>query len=365
MRAKDGKAIVPHQVSYLDPISGNRFADRMLIAVTTPSGAGPSTTALSTDELTEEQMPLDERSSPQLPIEQPSTTPYMVFIPTVSSSLPDALGSSNLPQRIPSWNVIEGSSKAPQGLAGWSSIEKGFEKNHPFSVDLPYTLPLGLQVTQDTVSKPSASVATELLKNYMLRPSVLGVLGTQPSSLFDRFSYHQIKATKVAYSLSLLLDEASRCDNEVVWLKHSERESLLVDAREASKVYKSEGERLKKHIRELQAEVNEFKFHTIENQALLKGFNDKVGAMEIEIEDLKKALGTSVERFKRSEEYRSLIKGDTATVLRSFCQRVSADLLEIRDYVVSLFDELSAEEPAKSKEDCDSGSGEDEADEES
>ncbi|GAA0144358.1 hypothetical protein LIER_35915 [Lithospermum erythrorhizon] len=145
LRAKDGKAIVPHQVSYLDAISRNRFVDQMLIAATTPSGVGPSTTALSADESTEEQMPLDQRSSPQLPTptpqEQPSTTPDMVFIPTGSSSLPDALGSSNMPHRVPSWNVIEGSSKAPEGLARRSNIEKGFENNHPFFMDLPYTLP--------------------------------------------------------------------------------------------------------------------------------------------------------------------------------------------------------------------------------
>ncbi|GAA0154542.1 hypothetical protein LIER_12492 [Lithospermum erythrorhizon] len=136
-------------------------------------------------------------------------------------------------------------------------------------------------------------------------------------------------------------------------------------------------ERLKKHIRELQAEVNEFKFHTTESHALLKGFNDKVGAMKIKIDDLKKALDTSVERFKRSEEYHSLLKGDTSTLLRSFCQRVSVDYPSIashfttfvtalgEDYVVSLFDELPEEEPIESEVASESSSSEDEADEES
>ncbi|GAA0154541.1 hypothetical protein LIER_12491 [Lithospermum erythrorhizon] len=101
-----------------------------------------------------------------------------------SSSLPNAPGAPDLPHKVPSWNITEGSSRAPEGLAGWTSREKA-----------------------------------ELLKNYMLRTFVLGVHGTQPSSLFDRFSYHQIKATEVDYALSLRLNKASHRDDEVARLK--------------------------------------------------------------------------------------------------------------------------------------------------
>ncbi|GAA0149047.1 hypothetical protein LIER_08319 [Lithospermum erythrorhizon] len=137
-------------------------------------------------------MPLDERSLPQLPtptpLEQPSSTPDAVFITTGSSSLLDAPGVPDLPHMIPSWNVTDWSSKAPEGLSGWTSREKGFENNHPFFVDLPYTLLSGLQITQDTFP---------LLSSH--------------------FSLSQ--ANEVAYALSLRLNEASHHDDEVARLK--------------------------------------------------------------------------------------------------------------------------------------------------
>ncbi|GAA0144355.1 hypothetical protein LIER_35914 [Lithospermum erythrorhizon] len=158
----------------------------------------------------------------------------------------------------------------------------------------------------------------------MLRPSILGVLGTQPSSIFNHFSYHQIKETEVAYALSLRFKEASRCDDEVARLKAA-----------LSSTEKERDEALSKRD-----ELADLCQRQRLEHALLRGFNDKVGTMEIEIEDLKKALGI-------------------ASHFTTFVTALG------EDYVVSLFDELPEEEPAESEEDSDSGSGEDEADGES
>ncbi|GAA0158801.1 hypothetical protein LIER_15737 [Lithospermum erythrorhizon] len=349
LRAKDGKAVVPNQVSYLEVISGIDSSARCwppnllhLQSLQPPVGG-----------ISDQSMGPEGRSSPLLPTPTPAD-PAAVNLGVLSPEpippyeAPPSLDDIHM---VPSWNFTKESSRASEGLASWADREKGFENNHPFFVDLPYTLPSGLQITKDSVSKPTASLTAEMLKNCMLRPSVLGVLGTQPLNLFDNFSYHQIKATEVAYALSLRLNNSSHRDEE-------ERENLLADAREASEVYKSEGDMLKKHIRELHAEVNEYNLHLTEAQSLVKGFNDKVGVMENQLRDLQKALDNSVERFKWSEEYRVLVKGDTATLLRSFCQRVATDYPSIsshftnfvtslgEDYMVSLFDELPEEEPA-------------------
>ncbi|GAA0157913.1 hypothetical protein LIER_15070 [Lithospermum erythrorhizon] len=158
----------------------------------------PSTVAPNTDESVREQsMAPDERFSPLLPTlslaDRTTINPEVLILPNGSSSFHEAPASPDLLYTVPSWNVTEETSRASEGLASWTSLERGFKNDHPFFVDLPYTLPSRLQITLDTVSTPTASIAAKILKNCMLRPSVLGVLGTQPSSLFVRFSYHQIK----------------------------------------------------------------------------------------------------------------------------------------------------------------------------
>ncbi|GAA0138369.1 hypothetical protein LIER_00127 [Lithospermum erythrorhizon] len=202
-------------------------------------------------------------------------------------------------------------------------------------------------------------------------------------------------------SLSLRLNDSSQCDDEVAHLKdalastekerdealsqineltdlcekqRSDREKLLADARETSEVYKSEGERLKQHIRDLQGQVEDLTFDFTESQDTVRRFTNKCGDMEVKIVDLHRALDNSIEGFKCREEYRILLKGDTATLLRSFCPKVATNYPGIsfhftnfvttlgEDYVVSLFEELLEEEPTDSSE-CDAS--EDEAFDES
>ncbi|GAA0175350.1 hypothetical protein LIER_28539 [Lithospermum erythrorhizon] len=157
----------------------------------------------------------------------------------------------------------------------------------------------------------------------------------------------------------------------------SDRERLLADAREASELYKSEGERLKQQIRDLQTQVRDLQFDLNESRDDVREFTHKCGDMEVRIADLQRALVKSIEGFKKSEEYRILLKGDTATLLMSFCQKVATDFSGIyshftafvtafgEDYVVSLFDELHEEEPVDSDDDSEISSSEDEAGDES
>ncbi|GAA0163187.1 hypothetical protein LIER_39547 [Lithospermum erythrorhizon] len=104
---------------------------------------------------------------------------------------------------------------------------------------------------------------------------------------------------------------------------------------------------------------------------MLKGYYDKVTRKEAQIKELHPVMDTSVERFKLSEEYRTLLKGDTATLLCNFCQKVSEDYPGIsshftifviapgKDYVVSLFEDLPEEDPPYSEDAFGSDSSED------
>ncbi|GAA0146937.1 hypothetical protein LIER_06764 [Lithospermum erythrorhizon] len=98
-------------------------------------------------------------------------------------------------------------------------------------------------------------------------------------------------------------------------------------------IYKSVVERLKKTTRELQVVNEDHEIHITEAQKMLNEYYDKVCEMEAQIEELHRALDTFVEKFKRSEEYHSLLKGDTATLLRNFCQKVAADFPGISSHL--------------------------------
>ncbi|GAA0140255.1 hypothetical protein LIER_01636 [Lithospermum erythrorhizon] len=156
-------------------------------------------------------------------------------------------------------------------------------------------------------------------------------------------------------------DEALSKRDELADLRQkqrSEREVILASARETSEIYKSEVERLKKTSRELQAVNEDHVIHMSKAQKMLKGYYDKSYGMEAQIEELHRALDTSIEKLKQSEEYRTLLKCDTATLLRNFCQKLAFDFPGMsshftnfvtplgEDYMVSLFYELPEEEPA-------------------
>ncbi|GAA0139915.1 hypothetical protein LIER_35153 [Lithospermum erythrorhizon] len=64
--------------------------------------------------------------------------------------------------------------------------EEGYKSDHPYFVNTPYVLPSGVEVTDDSVSRPTLSLAAGLLQNYKLIPEVLRAMGVQcPSRLHD------------------------------------------------------------------------------------------------------------------------------------------------------------------------------------
>ncbi|GAA0184436.1 hypothetical protein LIER_31724 [Lithospermum erythrorhizon] len=100
LKAKVDKAIVPHQVSYLDVISGNRLIDQMFVSQLTSSSA----VALPSSQ-EQEQLMITENSPLTI---LPTPTP---IIPNGSSPLCEALASPCIPSMVLSSYVREGSSR--------------------------------------------------------------------------------------------------------------------------------------------------------------------------------------------------------------------------------------------------------------
>ncbi|GAA0183630.1 hypothetical protein LIER_31008 [Lithospermum erythrorhizon] len=279
--------------------------------------------------------------------------------------------SPDLSHGTATWDVTKGSSRAAEGLASWASRETVLKIITPSSLTYPTPFPrcyklLKIRVQTDYLHRRRDDEELHVAAVCFGGPWNVTFKPLQPFCL-------PLVQAKVVYALSLRLRDSSHRGDEVTRLKialaspkkerdkalskrdeladlcqkqHSEREGLLASAREASDIYKSKVKRLKKTTRELQA-----------------------------IEELHRSLDTSVEKFKRSEEYRSLLKGDTATLFRNICQKVAADFPGIsshftncvkslgEDCVVSLFDKLPEEEPPH--DDSGSDDSEDETGDES
>ncbi|GAA0175722.1 hypothetical protein LIER_41964 [Lithospermum erythrorhizon] len=198
------------------------------------------------------------------PADQTIADPKVQVIPDGFLPIPKSHDCPGLPSMTPPVSVSEGSSR---GLSSLIDSEEGYKNDHPFFIDLPYTLPS---------STPYSTLAADMLKNCMLRQSLLGVPETQPSSLHHRFAHHQIKAAEATYALSFHFADSQNRDEGLTRIKDSYEEGLafsraerdealskiheldklcqkqrskyetfLADAKEASKVYKAEVERLK------------------------------------------------------------------------------------------------------------------------
>ncbi|GAA0159308.1 hypothetical protein LIER_16118 [Lithospermum erythrorhizon] len=155
--------------------------------------------------------------------------------------------------------------------------------------------PLGVDITMDTMSTSKTSIAANIVKNYILSPSVLGVLGTPP-----RWRWPMVEeVARLKADLASVEKEKDDGLSKKDELAASDREKLLADAQEASP-------------RDLDFDLNE-------SRDDVREFTHKCGDMEVKIADLHRALDNSIEGFKKSEEYRVLLKGDTDTLLWSFC----------------------------------------------
>ncbi|GAA0164508.1 hypothetical protein LIER_39804 [Lithospermum erythrorhizon] len=92
----------------------------------------------------------------------------------------------------------------------------------------PYTLPSGVTVTEETVSKMKSSTSSLLMKKCMLRKDVEGILTcASPDELHDTFSHFQLRATECAYGLSLKWRVSRRFpgQTDIASLKRSLEES--------------------------------------------------------------------------------------------------------------------------------------------
>ncbi|GAA0145978.1 hypothetical protein LIER_06037 [Lithospermum erythrorhizon] len=118
---------------------------------------------------------------------------------------------------------------SPEASVGFMPIgsEEGYKSDHPYFVDAPYILPSGVKVTDDSVSRPIHFLATDMLKNCMLRAEVLRAMKVQsPTRLHKKFPHYQLRATETAYAMSLQWAESERVAREFELVKSSVGEEM-------------------------------------------------------------------------------------------------------------------------------------------
>ncbi|GAA0143104.1 hypothetical protein LIER_03863 [Lithospermum erythrorhizon] len=271
-------ALVPSKVSYKDVVSGASLKELALgskASNTLPSilKRKPETKTLAKgmrDKPTEAVTPQQEE-----PREEPiDTSPVRgIWYPRVPSH---AMPSS------PWHSSAEPSRQLPL------DSEEGYKSDHPFYVDTPYRLPSGVEVTENSISRPVHSLAADMLKNCILRADLL--------------------------------------------------EMKL----------KSEAERAALDSKKFKAELRE-------TRSLLEDCLAEKESLSSRLVSAETSAASAVEDFKESREYIDLLKGNTITLLKDFCQKVSefpgisSHFQEYvsglgDEYIVDLFDDLPDDE---------------------
>ncbi|GAA0154738.1 hypothetical protein LIER_12636 [Lithospermum erythrorhizon] len=103
---------------------------------------------------------------------------------------------------------------------------------------VPYSLPLGITVTEKIVSRREEPIASLLLKNCMLKGDFEGIMGYSiPSELHDAFSHFQLKAMECAHRLFLKWKESEES------LVNSETEKTSLEKRLSEVLRERDGAR--------------------------------------------------------------------------------------------------------------------------
>ncbi|GAA0159478.1 hypothetical protein LIER_38875 [Lithospermum erythrorhizon] len=127
--------------------------------------------------------------------------------PPAPEALVEAFGPPSPRAQDPITIVIPDRVSPPLGKSSTSSIlppstiapsdsASGFEGHW---ISTPYTLPSGITVTEETISKVKSSTASLLMKNCVLRKDVEGIMiCASPEELHDTFSHFLLRATECA-----------------------------------------------------------------------------------------------------------------------------------------------------------------------
>ncbi|GAA0184827.1 hypothetical protein LIER_32115 [Lithospermum erythrorhizon] len=153
--------------------------------------------------------PKKSKRAPKVPV--PEATPS-VFETVVENFGPPSHPKGDpitivMPDRVsPSLGEVPHSSSSSSSVLHPSESASG--SNGPL-LPTPYTLPSGVTVTEDSVSRHKESTASLMLKNCMLRRDMEGILEcSSPDELHYTFSYFQLRATECACCLFLKWKEA-------------------------------------------------------------------------------------------------------------------------------------------------------------
>ncbi|GAA0138490.1 hypothetical protein LIER_00229 [Lithospermum erythrorhizon] len=221
----------------------------------------------------------------------------------------------------------------------------------------PYTLPSGVMVTEDAISKVKSSITSLLMKTCMLRKDVEGIMTcASPEELHDSFFHFQLKATKCAYGLSLKWKEAesslakladekslleerlnealSRADNAES--KYQDLlavcDGLIHSKTDLSNRYEADVAALKRSLEESQQTSWDLKAHLDSSQLLLAGIEKRLEELSS-----RPSIEAVVEAFKKSDTYRDLLIDNTVPIMKEFSSEVYPEFRGIH----SLFPEFA------------------------
>ncbi|GAA0158976.1 hypothetical protein LIER_15868 [Lithospermum erythrorhizon] len=216
---------------------------------------------------------------------------------------------------------------SPDHSVGFMPIgsEEGYKSEHPYFVDTPYVLPSGVEVTDDSVSRHVNSLAADMLRNCMLRAKSMRKIREERDSALDE----KEKAI-------LRCNDLIRCQEKLIY-DHAASEGRLT----------FEMEILKANSHRAALDFEKIKVELSETESRLEGCISEKEHLHSRLFLAENSATLAIEDFKGSSEYIELLKGNTATLLREFYQKISTDFLDIsshfQEYVSSFMDKYVVE----------------------
>ncbi|GAA0169341.1 hypothetical protein LIER_40736 [Lithospermum erythrorhizon] len=189
--------------------------------------------------------------------------------------------------------------KVPPSLSRSSPVlhplESASESDGPL-FPTPYTLPSGVNVTEDSVSIHKESIASLLLKNCMLRKDIEGILEcSSHDELHNTFSHFQLRATEYAMVV---------------------RDGLLKSKSDLTHQYEVDIASLKRSLEESEQSSQSLKTRLDTSQLLLSDTEKRL--VELSLRPSPEAV---IETFKKIDTYNDLLNDNTVSIMKNSTPR--------------------------------------------
>ncbi|GAA0141390.1 hypothetical protein LIER_02542 [Lithospermum erythrorhizon] len=326
LKQSSGSCIMPHKVSFKAVTSGKdvlaKVPKRKKTTAPRESSEVPSPTHVSkksrkaskkivTDDASVQVSP--EAFPPSLPpLVVPSTTP----LPITTLDIQDR------PLLVYGMDSGHHTPPPPSSSPRISASSSGA------FLGLPYTLPSGITVTDGTISKRHESTASLLLKNYLLKRDMEGIMGhPTSSSIHDAFSHFHLKSMECDQGLFLKWSEcedpepppkqrralAAEFEHKHVDL-HYVFNWLVKSKSDLSSKYEIDLAAFKNSLEEAGMRIQELQSQNDGTRILLAG----------SLEKLKRRSPPEevIANFKEGQNYRDILLDDTVSIMKTYSLKI-------------------------------------------